>query len=156
MAQRRSSTHPHSLGLTPTAYFARLAFGVAAWLFVACVVLQVFLAGYAVMAGSTFEVHRSFGYTFGWLTLVLVVLALVGRLSRTRVWLTVLILVLFTMQSVFLLFRSNLPVVAALHPVNALAIFWVSLWLARHAGMRETLSERRERLAAASHGSDVP
>ncbi|MDQ6683478.1 MAG: DUF6220 domain-containing protein [Chloroflexota bacterium] len=144
----QAAASPDRGSLTPTAYFARLAYGVAAWLFVACVVVQVFLAGYAVMAGSTFEVHRSFGYTFGWLTLVLLALALVGRLTRNRVWLTVLVLVLFTLQSVFVAFRASIPMVAALHPVNALAIFWIALWLARHTGIRETRSERRARLAA--------
>lgn len=112
----------------------RIAFVAVAWLFVACVVIQVFLAGLGVFAGAAnFNLHRDFGYTFGWLTVVMLVLALAGRLGRRWIGLSALLLVLFAMQSVFVAFRADLPAAAALHPVNALAIFYVAQLVARGA-----------------------
>lgn len=114
----------------------RLAYIGVAWLFLACVVVQAFLAGLGVFAGAqNFSLHRDFGYVFGWLTVVLLLLALVGRLGRRWVGLSALILVLFAFQSVFVALREVMPAVAALHPVNALAIFGVALHLARRARM---------------------
>ena len=114
---------------------ARAAFVVVAWLFVACTVIQVFLAGLGVFAGAqNFATHRDFGYLFGLLTIVLIALALVGRMPRRFVGLTVLLLVLFVLQSVFIVaWRSGAPAVAALHPVNALLIVGLSAMLARRA-----------------------
>ena len=110
----------------------RFAFAAVAWLFLACVVVQFFLAGLGVFAGAeNFEVHRQFGYLFGWLAVIMVVLAAVGRLDRRWIGLSVLLVVLFTMQSVFMLFRDSLPAVAALHPVNAVAIFFIAQHVAR-------------------------
>jgi mercuric ion transport protein len=112
----------------------RLAFIGTAWLFLACVVVQVFLAGLGVFGGAqNFALHRDFGYLFGWLTLVLLVLAIAGRLGRRWIGLSAVLLVLFAFQSVFIAFRGEMPALAALHPVNALAIFSVSLYLARNA-----------------------
>ena len=112
----------------------RLAYIGVAWLFLACVVVQVFLAGLGVFAGAeNFSLHRDFGYTFGWLTLLLLLLALGGRLGRRWIGLSALVLVLFAFQSVFVAVRDAMPAAAALHPVNALAIFAVALQIARRS-----------------------
>jgi heme A synthase len=111
--------------------YARLAFRWAAWLFVACVVVQVFLAGVAVMGDDSFDAHRNFGYTFGLLVLALLVLAVIGRMGRSVISLALALLVLFVLQSVFVALRGSSPYLAALHAVNGLAIFWVSLSMAR-------------------------
>jgi hypothetical protein len=118
----------------------RLAYVVVAWLFVACVMVQVFLAGLGVFAGGeNFNLHRDFGYLFGWLTLILLVLALAGRLGRRWILLSALLLVLFALQSVVVALREVAPAAAALHPDNALVIFYVALVVAR--GSRATLLE---------------
>jgi Ni,Fe-hydrogenase I cytochrome b subunit len=112
----------------------RFAFIGVAWLFLACVVVQVFLAGLGVFAGAqNFNLHREFGYLFGWLTLLLLLLAIGGRLGRRWIGLSALLLVLFAFQSVFVALREVLPAAAALHPVNALAIFGVALHVARRS-----------------------
>jgi hypothetical protein len=114
----------------------RLGFIGVAWLFLACVVVQVFLAGLGVFAGTqNFTLHREFGYLFGWLTLALLLLALVGRLGRRWIGLSALLLGLFAFQSVFVALREVMPDVAALHPVNALAIFGVALHVARRSSV---------------------
>ena len=129
----------------------RLAFIGVAWLFLACVVVQVFLAGLGVFAGAqNFSLHREFGYVFGWLTLVLLLLALAGRLGRRWVGLSALLLVLFALQSVFVALREIAPAVAALHPVNALAIFGVAL----HVAMRSRVLAA-DRSAAAEPAAEA-
>lgn len=113
---------------------ARMAYLLVAWLFVGCALVQVFLAGMGVFAGpANFITHKEFGYLFGLLTLVLIVLALVGRMPRRLVLESALLLVLFALQSVLLLFRASAPVVAALHPVNGFLILLVGVHLALSA-----------------------
>jgi len=114
--------------------FARRALPFVAGAFVACAILQVFLAGLGVFDDpSSFITHRNFGYTFGWLTLVILVLALVGRGGRRLIGLSALLLVLFSLQSVFVALRTDLPAVAALHPLNGFAILFTSIVLTRQA-----------------------
>ncbi|MDQ2935384.1 MAG: DUF6220 domain-containing protein [Chloroflexota bacterium] len=113
---------------------ARTAYLVLAWLFVACLVVQVFLAGMGVFVGAeNFATHRDFGYTFGLLTLILIALAVIGRLGRRMIWLSVLVLALFFLQSVFVSLRETAPLVAALHPVNGFLILWLSISIAQRA-----------------------
>jgi hypothetical protein len=114
--------------------FARRALPFAAGAFVACAIIQVFLAGLGVFDDpSSFITHRNFGYTFGWLTLVILVLAIVGRSGRRLIGLSALLLVLFSLQSVLIALRTDFPAVAALHPLNGFAILFVSIVLTRDA-----------------------
>ena len=130
----------------------RLAYMGVAWLFLACVVVQVFLAGLGFFAGAqNFSLHREFGYLFGWLTLVLLLLAIGGRLGRRWIGLSALLLVLFAFQSVFVALRELLPAAAALHPVNALAIFGVALHVARRSGALLDAGPTAVEPAEASH-----
>lgn len=111
---------------------ARLALPILAGAFVACALVQVFLAGLGVFDGpGAFATHREFGYAFGWLTLVVLVLALASRSPRPIVGGAALLLVLFALQSVFVAIRAEFPSVAALHPVNGFLIIAVGAVLAR-------------------------
>lgn len=113
---------------------ASLAYLVVSWLFVACLVIQVFLAGMGVFAGvENFATHREFGYLFGWLTLILLALAIIGRLGRRWILMSLLVFGLFVMQSVFVTLRESAPAVAALHPVNGFLILLISISLAQRA-----------------------
>ena len=120
--------------------FARRALPVVALLFVGAGLVQVFLAGLGVFDDPrSFVRHREFGYVIGWFTLVILVLALVGREPKRIVGLSVLLLVQFALQSIFVLQRGSLNAVAALHPVNGFLILVVALtiarlsWVVRHA-----------------------
>ena len=114
--------------------FARLALPIAACAFVACAVVQVFLAGLGVFDDpASFITHRQFGYMFGWLTLAVLVLALVGQAPRRIVGLSLLLLVLFAFQSVFVVLRADLPAIAALHPLNGFAILGLGVVITRQA-----------------------
>jgi hypothetical protein len=128
---------------------AYTALAVVAWLFAACIVVQVFLAGLGVFDGpARFETHRNFGYLFGWLTLVMVIIAAVGRLGRVLIGLTLLALVQFALQSVFLLFRADAPAIAALHPVNGVLLLVVAIAIGR-------IAWAGRRAAAPSEASDT-
>jgi len=120
---------------------AYTALAVVAWIFAACILVQVFLAGMGVFDGpERFEAHRNFGYTFGWLTLVMVVIAAVGRLGRVLIGLSLLALVQFFLQSIFILFRESQPAIAALHPVNGFLITILAIVLARDAWLARRAS----------------
>ena len=98
------------------------------WIFVACLVAQLFLAGLGVFDRATgFAPHREFGYLFGWLTLGLVVAALAGRLGRRLTGYGLAMLVLFALQSLFVALRVDAPFAAALHPVNGVLILLVAI-----------------------------
>ena len=134
-----SPAPPLSIGLDrPRAMirrWARRGVVIAAWLFVAGVVGQVFLAGLGVFGVPTgdFSTHRGFGYLVGWLTLVVLVLAIAGRLPRRDIALAVLLLIQFALQSVFVAIRDEYPAVAALHPLNGFLILLVGIVIARDA-----------------------
>lgn len=111
--------------------WSRFAFNVVAWLFVACVAFQIYLAGLGVFGGSAnFETHAGFGFLFGLLTLVLIPLAIAGRLGRWMIGATVLLLVMFALQSVFVALRGTNPGAAALHPLNGFLIGLLALVMA--------------------------
>lgn len=111
---------------------ARRALPVVALLFVAAGLVQVFLAGLGVFDDPrAFMTHREFGYAIGWFTLVILVLALVGREPKRIVGLSILLLVQYALQSIFVLQRGNLNAVAALHPVNGFLILVVAIAIAR-------------------------
>jgi hypothetical protein len=96
------------------------------WLFVAGVLLQAYLAGAALaqLGGSgDFSTHISVGYTvMGILALAVVLGALVGRLPRQQVGLSVALFVLYIVQTSLPSARSGAPFVAALHPANAMIL----------------------------------
>ena len=115
-----------------------------AWLLVAGLLVQVFLAGLGVFRGpASFATHRDFGYLLELLPFVLLIAGLVARLGRRPAILAAGIFGLFILQSVFVALRSTAPEVAALHPVNGFLILFLSIvlardvWLARGAGAIE-------------------
>ena len=58
-------------------------------------------------------------------------LAFVGRLGRRQVIYAAALFGMFLLQSVFVAMRADLPMVAALHPVNGFLILIVSGLIAR-------------------------
>jgi uncharacterized protein DUF6220 len=113
----------------------RLAFAVVAWLFVAVIVVQVFLAGVGLFVGGidTFSAHRGLGWMLHLAPIVVLLFAWGAHPGSTTMWLSGLLLLLVGIQPFLPSMRGDLPFVAALHPVNALAIFAVGLLIARRA-----------------------
>jgi hypothetical protein len=109
---------------------------VAAWVFVAAIVVQVFLAGAAIpqLGGSgVFASHVDFGYTIGLFALLVVVTAVIARAGRQAIGISLALLVLYIIQTLLPGFHKDIPAAAALHPVNALVLFALAVWYARRA-----------------------
>lgn len=103
-----------------------------AWLLVGSIVVQVWLAGIAIpqLGGDgSFATHRDFGYLIGLVALVLLVTALPSGLGRRLILQSLGILGLYIVQS-SLPYMGIAPI-EALHPVNAVVMFVVSLVYAR-------------------------
>jgi hypothetical protein len=113
----------------------KVAFAVVAWLFVAAIVVQVFLAGVGlfVQGSDTFSNHRALGWLLHLGPLVVVLFAWGAHPGRATMWLSGLLILLVGIQPFLPAMRDDLPFVAALHPVNALAIFAVGLVIALRA-----------------------
>ena len=110
---------------------ARSIHMVVAWLVVAALVVQVWLAGRGVFDLSAgFATHRDVGYTIGLLPIVLLVLGLLGGMGRRVALLAVAIFVLVFVQSVLVYQRASNPSIAALHPVNGFLILLLAIVLA--------------------------
>lgn len=110
---------------------ARNLHAIVAWVFVAGLILQVWLAGRGVFESPTvFETHRDVGYTLSLFTVVLLVLGLLGGMGRRAALLAIGIFVLLILQSVFVVMRSSMPAIAALHPVNGFLILLAAVVLA--------------------------
>jgi hypothetical protein len=114
---------------------ARTAYVAAAWAFLACIVVQLFLVGLDVfeVIGTESGIHRQFAYSYGWLAPALVLFAAAGRLPRSRQLWTIALLVLFAIQTYLPSLAEGAPLVAAFHSINALAVFWLAQHIARHS-----------------------
>lgn len=114
----------------------RTIYRIAAWLFVAGVLAQVFLAGMVVVAAQWgWDRHIGLGHALGLPLLVMLVSAYAGRLPRAMKWRTwLLFLVYFVQADVIIFLRGSAPLISAFHPVLALVDFALGLALARQAG----------------------
>jgi hypothetical protein len=100
-----------------------LFFGLTA-IYLLAVLVQFFLAGLAVFGSTDWDPHSGLGFVLSISTLVLLVLAVVGRLPRRLILVTLLLVGLNALQTV--LPRIEVSELAALHPVNAVAIVFVA------------------------------
>ncbi|MGE3594684.1 MAG: DUF6220 domain-containing protein [Dehalococcoidia bacterium] len=124
---------------------AHFAYQVLAWVLAGCVTVQVFFAGMAIFVNpERWSWHTSFVHAFELLPMIMLVLAFVGRLPARIRWLTAAMWVLIMLQYPLVAMRPGWG--AALHPVNGLAIFWLSITLAQlagHAGRGSALARFR-------------
>ena len=105
-----------------------------AWVFVAAIVIQVFLAGLAIpqLGGNgNFGSHQGFGYSIGFVALALVLTAVAARAGRRRILQSLGLLVVYVIQTVLPNLDPGLSIAAALHPVGALILFGLGTWYAR-------------------------
>ena len=113
---------------------ARVVHLVLSVLFIAGLVVQVFLAGMGVFDGpERFETHRTWGYTLELFPVLLLIAGLVGRMGRRLALLAVAEFGLFILQSVLIAFRDRTPAIAALHPVNGFLILLIAIVIARES-----------------------
>ena len=136
-------------GRTPARVrWSRLTFTALAWLLVAAVIVQIFLAGLAVFVDAgRWATHKSFVHTFEFVPLLMLALAFAGRQSRPIITMTVALFVAIMLQYVLADLRtSGIPELAALHVVNGAGIYYLTMNLARRA----TASVRRQPAGASS------
>lgn len=116
---------------------ARRLHTATAWLLVASIVVQVFLAGLALVdLGGTgdFGAHIEFGYTVvGVIALALVLTAVAARAPQRDIGISFGILLLYVIQTALPALRGSAAWLAALHPVNALLLFGAAVWYARRS-----------------------
>lgn len=115
---------------------ARVGFAALAWLFVACLVVQVFLVGLDIFAKLGGSIHRDFAYVYGWLAPILVLLSRTPPAPASARLPALVLLLLFAAQTVLPSLKDQFPVLAAFHPVNALVIFALAIVVARRASAR--------------------
>ena len=108
---------------------ARVFYALLSSVFVACVLVQIFFAGVGAF-GADWDLHLTFVHLFGALPVLMIPMGFVGRLSWGSRLVPTLLVVLIGVQ--YATANSAVPA-AALHPVNALLIFWVGLLVARQA-----------------------
>ena len=111
--------------------WSRYGYLLLAGIFVVCVVVQVFIAGMAVFVDpANWSLHMTFVHVFEFLLIPILVLAFLGQLPRDLKWLPVVFWTLIGLQYATAEgFSASL--VAAIHPVNALVIFWLSVFMTR-------------------------
>ncbi|MBI5670414.1 MAG: hypothetical protein HZC41_20665 [Chloroflexi bacterium] len=115
--------------------FSRYAYAAVAWLFVAGILMQVFLIGLTFLGGRpSLQTHAGLGHGLAIAPLLMVVLAYTGRLPspmKPFTWLALVVYVLLADVVIFL--RGSAPIIAALHPVLAVLLFGVAGFLAVRA-----------------------
>jgi hypothetical protein len=135
------------------------------WLLLALVVLQIAFAGFgafdvvekASSAGASVDeesmddswgLHIGFGYLVLLVSLIAFVLALIARVGRQRVLHSLGIFGLVIVQILLAWFGSEVPIIGALHPVNAFLILGAIGAL--------TMRERRGDLGATASAPQPP
>jgi mercuric ion transport protein len=107
----------------------RILFLIGICFFIICLLIQVFMVGMAVfISPSWWAMHVLFAHAIGFLGLVLLVVALLGRLPKSILGLAGLIVFLISMQynTIHLSHIPNWSLGAAFHPVSAFLLFWVA------------------------------
>lgn len=111
---------------------SRYLYGVAAWVFVAGILIQVFLISLTfLLKRPSMPTHIGLGHGLAIAPLAMVVLAYTGQLllpMKVFTWLTLVIYVL--LADVVFFIQGFAPLVAAFHPVLAVLLFGVSGFLA--------------------------
>ena len=125
-------------GLPVPVRAARIFFAGLSSAFVAGILTQVFFAGMGAF-GADWSWHRSFVHLLEPLPLLMILVAFVGRLPWGLRLLPLGLLVLIGAQYAF---ASVAVPAAALHPANALMLFWLSLLVARRAWAAVTVQKK--------------
>jgi hypothetical protein len=111
---------------------ARKIFVGLAWLFVLAVAIQFLLAGLGVLGGESLELHRQWGFiVLHLLPILMLIAAIVGRMGRTVIVLTVVLFLLVFLQPLFADPELHPQWLRSLHVLNALFIFALGYHLAQ-------------------------
>ena len=119
----------------------RIAHMVVAILVLAGIVVQPFLIGLWLFgAVGTSDLHTVVGYSlFEFGIPLLLITALLARLPKNEMLLTLLLMVDIFLQILFVNLRDTSSVIAALHPLNAFALLLIAITVVRRD--RDSLRE---------------
>jgi hypothetical protein len=111
--------------------WSRRGYLALAWVFAGCVAAQVFFAGLATFVdAASWRWHTTFVHAFELLPLLMLPAAFLARAPAAMRRLTGALFALIWLQYL----TANIGgIAAALHPVNALIIFWVAVHLGQRA-----------------------
>jgi hypothetical protein len=124
---------------------ARKFFVGLAWLFVLAVAIQFLLAGLGVLGGESMEAHRQWGFiVLHLIPILMLIAAIVGRMGRNVLALTVVLFLLVFVQPLFADAQLHPQWLRSLHVLNALFIFA----LGYHLAQRGTRTVRDSAVAA--------
>jgi hypothetical protein len=106
---------------------ARKAYRVLVFLLLGLIAVQFFLAGLGVFGdegktGDDFDPHRALGNILLLITLIMLILAAVGRLGRPLLPMTGALFVLMFIQGLLAGIGEDTQVVGAFHVLNALVL----------------------------------
>jgi Family of unknown function (DUF6220) len=93
------------------------------------IVVQVFLAGLGIFGAESFSAHEGFGWTLHTAAIVVFLLALLGPRTGRAIGLGFGFLALMTIQIMLVGARDDAPGLAALHPVLALFVLGLALYI---------------------------
>jgi hypothetical protein len=111
---------------------ARKFFVGLAWLFVLAVAIQFLLAGLGVLGGESMEAHRQWGFiVLHLIPILMLIAAIVGRMGRNVLALTVVLFLLVFVQPLFADAQLHPQWLRSLHVLNALFIFALGYHLAQ-------------------------
>lgn len=113
---------------------ARKMFLILAWLFVLAVAIQFLLAGLGVLGGESLEPHRQWGFVaLHLIPILMLIAAIVGRMGRTFIGMTIGLFVLVFLQPLFAAPDLDPRWLRSLHVLNALIIAALGYDLVRRA-----------------------
>jgi hypothetical protein len=114
--------------------YVRFVYVGLSWLFVAAIVIQVFLIGLGLFGDPEYrKTHAGVGLLMFVPALALLIFAIVARPGRRSVGLVSLLFVLYIVQTSLPSAHNDYPAIAALHPVNAMLMFLLAVSIARAA-----------------------
>lgn len=112
----------------PLVKLSRILYISFAWFFMICIVLQVFFAGTATFVNyGDWSMHKDFVVYFLWMPIVMFLLSFSGGLKGWQRWMPIICLVMIVLQFLTVQVVSSAGIVAALHPVIAVLLFWCSV-----------------------------
>lgn len=134
----------------------RATFAVISWIFVGMVVLQVFYAGVGLFGAGDMTNHVGFGYLVALVPPFVLLAAVVARAGRRLIGLASLLLLITFLQPTLAYAREDAPYIAALHPVNALAIAGLGLYIALRATALARSADGADSADPADHADPAP
>jgi len=131
LSEGRTKMHVSTQDTPVTLRWAQTLYLVLASLILLSIFLQGFLIGAFLFGGATWgkDAHSFMGLALLLLSLLLALVGLLAHVSgRMKAW-GFLLFVLMIIQFILPSTSGNIPLLAALHPANAMALFGLNLFL---------------------------